>query len=72
MSRKMNKIDPSTLVRLSDVEKALGVPRSTLVYRTLTGWIRPYQYGPVKLYDLEQIRTVLKSADYKPRKQAVA
>jgi hypothetical protein len=66
----MNRKFVDSLTTLSAASRDLGVPRSTLTYWTLTGWIRKYQFGPVALVDKAQVQTVIASKGYESRKQA--
>ncbi len=58
-----------TLLTLASAARYLGIPRSTLKYRTLTGDIKKHTFGPLWLIDADEAKMVMDNIGYKPRKR---
>jgi hypothetical protein len=61
-----------TLLTLASAARHLGIPRSTLKYRVLTGDIKRRTLGPVWVIDVEEAKSVMEGVGYRPRKPVTA
>jgi hypothetical protein len=58
-----------SLLTLSSAARYIDIPRSTLRYWVLLGYIRKHVYGGVWFVDAQEAATVKQNLDYRPRRR---